>query len=76
VASLPEVRKPATGGEATSTSSHWAWRGGWGRRAPTGWSRNLGDPVTWVEPNARREDMSGVAGSQGVGGAHRSEEAG
>jgi len=34
MASLPEVWKPATGGEATGMSSHRVRRGDWGRRVP------------------------------------------
>ena len=76
VANLPEVAKPDTVGEATGMCSRRAWRGDWGQRAPNDRSRNLGDPASWVEPKARREDISAVAGTSGVGGAHSSGEAG
>jgi hypothetical protein len=52
VASLPELLKPAIGGEATSMSSHRTCRGDWGQRAPKDWLMDLGDPAMWVEPNA------------------------
>ena len=45
VASLPKMMKPETDGEATGKCSHRAFRGGWGRRAGTDQSRNLGGPA-------------------------------
>jgi hypothetical protein len=45
VASLPKMMKPDTGGEAASKRTRWTFRGGWGQRAGTEQSRNLGDPA-------------------------------
>src|SRR5476649_1521564 len=52
--------EPATGGEATGICSHRAFRGGWGQRAWTDQSRNLGDPSGWCGdvPHAEREDIT------------------
>ena len=55
VVNLPKVLKPVIVGEAMGTSSRRTCRGGWGGRALKGWSRNLGGPVRWVEPNGTRE---------------------
>jgi hypothetical protein len=46
-ASLADVMKPDTGGEAMGASNRRALRGGWGRRIGTDQSRNLGDPAEW-----------------------------
>jgi len=51
VANLPERGKPATGGEATSESTHRAVRGGWGGRASRDRSRNLGGPAWCPSPS-------------------------
>jgi hypothetical protein len=66
VANLPKVVKPGAGGEATTECSHRAPRGGWGGRARTDASRNLGGPAAWVEPNLKGEDISlmGEVGSR------------
>jgi len=52
VASLPKVVKPATDGEATTMSTRRALRGGWGGRARTDASRNLGDPARGWNPTS------------------------
>jgi hypothetical protein len=44
-AKLPEMPKPATRKEATGVCTCGAPRGGWGGRARTDASRNLGDPL-------------------------------
>jgi len=44
-ANLPEMKKPATNGEATSECTRWACRGDWGGRVPKDQSRNLGGPA-------------------------------
>jgi hypothetical protein len=77
-AKLPYERKPATGGEGRGESSHWALRGGWGRRVGTDQSRNLGDPAEWTaEAGQRLRGMHNLeAARSGVGPAHSSEEAG
>src|ERR1017187_7006542 len=54
--------EPAIGGEATGTCSHRAFRGGWGRRAWTDQSRNLGDPSGWVRRRAQRGTERQVSG--------------
>ena len=61
------------GGEGTGACSRPASRGGWGQRAPKDQSRNLGDPSSWVEPNAPGNRQAAAAE---VGGARSSEEAG
>ena len=45
MASLPEMLKPATYGEARSECTRRVTWGGWGLRVPTERSRSLGDPV-------------------------------
>jgi hypothetical protein len=52
VAKLPELLKPVTGEKGNEQVPRRAVRGDWGRRALKDWSRNLGDPTLWVEPNA------------------------
>jgi transposase InsO family protein len=54
VASLPDVLKPATGGEVTGVSNRRAFRGERGQRAGTERPRNLGDPAQQGVRNARR----------------------
>jgi len=64
VANLPKVAKPDTGEEAAGRCTRWTRRGDWGRRAPKGWPRNLGDLPAWVEPNSCDEDISRRRGGQ------------
>ncbi len=76
VANLPKMVKPVTSWEATTEGTSWASRGGWGERARKEASRNLGDPVTWVEPNVAAAKDKAAKAIQGVGGASSSWEAG
>jgi len=57
VASLPEMRKPAIGGEEMGASSRRTLRGGRGQRAWKDQLRNLGDPAE-RERNSVREDIT------------------
>ena len=66
VASPPTRMKPDTGGEATGTSSHRTFRGGWGQRAWIDQSRSLGGPAGWEfkATNALREYITVVRPSR------------
>ena len=79
-AKLPDVMKPATGGEARGASNHRALRGGWGRRMGKDQWRNpsrssgqaLGDPAGWpmrVGQRSRGIDNPGAARSGSRTGA-------
>jgi hypothetical protein len=70
---LPEDGWSGTRCEEASKRSIWAPRGGWGQRAPKDQSRNLGDPSSWVEPNAPGNWQAAAAE---VGGVRSSAEAG
>ena len=69
----PESGRSGTGGEDSERSNSRASRGDWGQRAPKDQQRNLGDPLSRVEPNAPGNRQAAAAE---VGGAHSSEEAG
>lgn len=70
---LPENGRLDTGSEDSEMCSSRASRGERGQRAPKDQSRNLGDPSSWVEPNAPGNRQAAAAE---VGGARSSEEAG
>jgi hypothetical protein len=74
VASPPtRMKSEQTGDEATGTSNHRTFRGGWGQRAWKDQSRSLGGPARRgaQATHARREDITGAAAWSGVGEAHR-----
>jgi len=55
VASPPDLDEARqTGGEATGTSSHRTFRGGWGQRAWKDQPRSLGGPVGWKRKQPTR----------------------
>lgn len=61
-ANLPNMVKPAIGGEATDASIRRAARGDWGERATTEHTRNPGEPL--------RSPESAVDTGQGARGRH------
>ncbi len=58
-ANLPEVMKPATGGEVMSTSARRAVRGDWGERASKDQLRNLGGPARSVRQGSEDATPAG-----------------